>query len=91
MERNLENSRATSHDKKSTAKKLRHIGSQKLSRRKSVFWISLKRKRMIYHCDVRRGMYDTNLNAKGKKFFFAKQLRYKSKFGLEAILDSQIK
>ena len=39
---------------------------------------------MINHCDVRRGVCATNLNAKEKKRSFAKkQQRYKTKFELE--------
>ena len=58
--------------KKSTAIKLRQIGNQKLSRRKSVFWISLERKHKIYHCNVIRGVYDSNLNQKEKKAYVKK-------------------
>ena len=67
--------------RKSTANKLRHIGNRKLLRRKSVFWTSLECKYMIYNCEVRRGMYDTNVKTKEKKVFFPKkQSRYKIKF-----------
>ena len=68
MRRTLENSTTTPRDK-NTVVKLRHIGNQKFSRRKTVFWTSLERKHMIYDCDVRRNVYDINLNAKEKNFF----------------------
>ena len=58
---------------KTLTTKVRHIGNRKFSRRKSVFWISLNCKHVIFHCDVRRGVYEQILIRKKK------QPRYKNK------------
>ena len=94
MGRSLENSRTTSRDKKEHLL-LNYVISaiENFRQEKNVFWINLERKRMIYHCDLRSGVYEQIFMRKKKRLFFLqkKQPRYKTKFGLQTILDLPIK
>ena len=59
--------------------------------KKSVFWISFERKHMICHYYVTNKACTIQILTRKKKGFLQNQPGYKIKFGLETILDSQIK
>ena len=80
-----ENLGTTSRDKeRSAANKLRNRQSKIFEKKQKIYSIAPKLKRVINHCDVRRGVCVANLNAKEKRSF-AKNSRNIKSNGLKTI------